>query len=86
MNQLDPGDIFRGHNRRLPKALIGDHAAKMHNSVPYRDPKLHWPPFILLYGCDHAAANVVIVGSRIRNVPSKTCDGAKQVSTSYNSD
>ena len=86
VNQLDAGDIFGRHDRRLPKALIGDHAAQMHNSVPDGDPELHRLPFILLDRCDHAGANVVIVGSWIRNVSRKTCDGAKQVGPRHDPD
>ena len=86
MNQLDAGDIFGCDDHRLPKALIGDHTAEMHNSIPYSDTELRRLPFILLDGSDHAVANMVIVCSRIRNVPGKTCDGAQEVGTSHNPD
>ena len=68
MDQLDAVHIFSGDNGRLSKALIRDRADHMHDPVSHRDTKLRRPPFILLNRCDHAAANMVFVGSRIRNV------------------
>src|SRR6478672_12214438 len=86
VNQLDTVDIFSGDDGRLSRALIRDHAAQMHDPVAHGDAKLRRLPFILHNGRDHAAADVAVVGSRIRNVSSKACDGTEQVSPRYNSD
>ena len=48
VNQFDARNIFGRHDHSLPKPLIGDHAAQMHNSIPHRDAELHRLPFILL--------------------------------------
>ena len=86
MDRLDTVDIFSGDDGRLSRALIRDHTAQMHDPVTHRDTEMRRLPFVLLDGCDHSAANMVVVGSRIRNVLSKICDGTEQVSSRHNSD
>ena len=86
MDQLDARDVFGRHDRGLAETLIRDHAGEMDDSIPHGDAELHGLPVILLNRCDYAAANVVIIGGRIRNVSRETCDGAKQVGTCHNPD
>ena len=84
MDQLDPRYVFGRHDRGLAKTFIRYHAAEVYNSIPHRDAELHRPPVILLDRCDHAAAGVVVVGRRIRNISRETGDGAKQIRPSHN--
>jgi hypothetical protein len=50
----------------------------------YNDPEPQRLPFILLNGRDHPFPNVIIVGRRIRNISSETCDSPKQVRARHN--
>src|SRR3984957_14501733 len=80
---LDPGNILRRDDGCLPRILVGYHAAEMHDTVEHDDAESEGRPISLLDECDDTASNMIVVGSRIRDVARKTRNGGKQIGAGH---
>src|ERR1700694_2791770 len=58
----------------------------MNITVTHNDAEPEWPPVSFLDRCDDMVANVIIVGSRIRDVARQFRNGLKQIGARYDSD
>src|ERR1700691_4505917 len=86
VNFLDARNILRRNNRRLPGFFVGDHTAEMNIAVTYKDAESEGCPIRFLDACDYMISNVIVVGSRIRNVAREFRNGLKQIGARYDSD
>jgi len=59
---LHPGDVFRADHGSLPRTLVGDDAAQMHDDVADDDAEAIGTPVVLAERIDDAVTNVIVVG------------------------
>ena len=68
VNFPDTGNILRRDNRCPPGLFIGNHTAEMNIAVTHNDAEPERAPVSFLDKCDNMAANVIVIGRRIRDI------------------
>src|ERR1700686_2380734 len=58
----------------------------MNITVTHDDAEPKWPPVSLLDRCDDMVANVIVIGSRIRDLSCEFCNSLKEIGARYNPD
>src|SRR5581483_611874 len=79
-------DIFRGDHRRLSRALLGDDATQVNDTVLDNDGEAERAPVVLLHRSDNALADVIVVSRRIGDVTGEAGDSLQQVGPRHDAD
>ena len=86
VNFPDTGNILRCNDRSLPRTLIGNHAAEMNIPVTHDDAESKWRPVVFLDRADDMVANMIVIGSRIRDLSREFCNRLKQIGARHDPD
>jgi hypothetical protein len=87
VNLLHAGDGLCADDGGLSRSVVGDDAAQINDAVADDDAEATGTPIVLAERIDDAAANVIVIGCRVRNnLTGKACDHLQQIGACYDSD
>lgn len=70
---LYAGNVLRNDNGRLPRPFLSDNAAEMDDAIAHHDIDAERTPVLLLEHIEDAAANMIVVSSRIGDFAGNAC-------------